>query len=531
MAFRAGAVGEEVHGGRARRAARPGSYAIFLLLFAALVFLSHAALMKLPYYWDEAGQFVPAALDVAHDGAWIPHSTLPNVHPPAVPIYLAEAWKLIGFQPASTRAAMLLVGSFALLAAFLLAIELLRNAAGMPAFLAVALLAASPLFFAQSMLAQLDAPAMLFTTLALLFFLQERMLPAVAVCTALVLVKETGIVVPLVFFLWLCRERRWHHAILFTAPAAALAVWLLVLKNSTGFWMGNPGFLRYNLLYPLHPVRVAVAFLRRIYYLGFASFHWIGTAAIVYAWRKRAVFANRAWHVAWWMVGAHVAMLSVLGGATLERYLLPVMPIVYTGMAAALSVFSRKARVAASLALLAGVAASNFINPPYPFAYENNLAFTDFVKLQADAADYLQHWYPGARVTTVWPMTMELARPELGFVQQKMAVEALPNLSGRLLGRLDWSGVEVLVVFSRNWDPPYSLMHIRPILEFWKRFYGYIPNASMAEIRALAPFPGEAHFERHGQWVDIYVNPRVPHFRFGGRGLGKVARFARRVSM
>src|SRR5712691_9915312 len=44
--------------------------------------------IHLPYlkllFWDELGQFIPAALDLYHDGAWVPHSTLPNVHPPGL---------------------------------------------------------------------------------------------------------------------------------------------------------------------------------------------------------------------------------------------------------------------------------------------------------------------------------------------------------------------------------------------------------------------------------------------------------------
>ena len=56
---------------------------------ALFVLLSHATFLKLPFFWDELGQFVPAALDIFRDGAWIPHSTVPNVHPPGVMAYLA----------------------------------------------------------------------------------------------------------------------------------------------------------------------------------------------------------------------------------------------------------------------------------------------------------------------------------------------------------------------------------------------------------------------------------------------------------
>src|SRR5580693_4292185 len=124
----------------ASRRVPPESYGILFLLFASVLFLSHAPWLGLPYYWDEAGQFIPAALDVLHGGAFVAHSTTPNIHPPALATYLAAVWSLVGYRPESTRCAMLLLAAFGLLVSLLLAIELLQEARGMPAFLATALL-------------------------------------------------------------------------------------------------------------------------------------------------------------------------------------------------------------------------------------------------------------------------------------------------------------------------------------------------------------------------------------------------------
>jgi 4-amino-4-deoxy-L-arabinose transferase-like glycosyltransferase len=496
--------------GKTRRPIRPGAYVVFFLFFAAIVFLSHLPLVSLPYFWDEAGQFIPAARDILAGGHWIPQSVAPNIHPPAVMGYLAGVWRLAGYRPVSTRFAMLLLASFAVLAAFLLAIELSREARGSPAFLAACLLCASPLFFAQAVLAQLDAPAMLFTTLALLFFLQDRIRFSAAACVALVLVKETGVVVPLTFALWLAHERRWRDAAHFAVPALALAGWILALWAKTGHWAGNSDFVSYNLLYPASPIRLAVTFLRRLYYLFVADLHWVGSIAVVYAWRGSRLFQSRSWRVAWLLVAVHVAMLTLLGGAVLERYLLPVVPILYSAMAAGLSLYRPAPQMICSLALVAGLAACNFLNPPYPFPYENNLAFTDFLKLQSEAADYLAGWYPDTGVDTVWPLTAELSHPELGFVDRGRGVRTLPDLAPKTLESIDWSKVRVLVAFSQRWDPRFSLLRLAPVVRFWRRFFGYAPNATSEEARMRVPFPLVAHFERHGQWVDIFVNPALP---------------------
>ncbi len=497
--------------GLPHRRVRVQTYVFFLSLFALVLFLSHIPLIGLNYFWDEVDNYIPAALDIYHSGALVPHSVIPMIHPPGVMAYLAGFWRLAGYHPASTRSAMLLLASFGMLAAFLLAIELAREAPrGAPAFLAAGLLWCSPVFFAQSMMANLDAPAMVFTTLALLLFLQDRIRACAAVCVVLVLMKETGLVVPLVFFVWLARERRWRDAAWFAAPAVAMAAWLTTLFLATGSWGGSPGFAQYNLFFPLHPVRLLVALSRRIYSLFFASFQWIGAFAILFVWRTSYLFRSRSWRVAWWMTGAHVVLVSMLGGAVLTRYLLPIVPIVYAAMAIGLAHFPKWPQRICGAALLAGLAASNFINPPYQFPYEDNLAFVDFVKLQSSGTAFLDRWFGEARVTTVWPLNRELTRPELGFVSRKMEVQTLRNLTPQTLEPVDWQNVQVFVAFSRTWDPEFSFNHFAPLRRFWQRFYGFTPNYTSDALRAHVPFPLVAHFGRRGQWLDIYVNPRTP---------------------
>jgi 4-amino-4-deoxy-L-arabinose transferase-like glycosyltransferase len=490
-----------------RRSVRPQSYAWIFLLFAAVIVPAHFWMVRLPYFWDEAGQFVPAGLDLLHDGSWIPHSTTPNIHPPGLPAYLAGVWRVAGFHAASTRIGMLLLASLGALAAFLLAIELTRDAKGTPAFLAAMLLCISPVFYAQAVMAQLDMPAMLFTTVALLLFLQNHFRAAAGVCVALVLFKETGAIVPMVLGAWLVKERRWRDAVWFALPLVAIAGWVAILARRTGSWAGNADFAHYNVLVPLAPGRMLITLPRRLYFVLIANFHWAGTAAAIVAWRTSRLFRSRAWQIAGLVTAAHVLLFTVVGGAVLNRYLLPVLPIVFAAMAAALSVLPRWWRIGATAVLAAGLAASNFVNPPYPFPFEENVSFADFVRLHAEAADYIAHWYPNPVVHTAWPMTDELSRPELGYVPRKFRVQTLPNFSVETIGALDWGTVEILVVFSRDWDPPFNLARIGPMPKLWERIYGFVPAAREEEARSRVPFAAEASFTRRGQWVDVYVNP------------------------
>jgi hypothetical protein len=64
--------------------------------FAALILL-HLPLLRLPYFWDEAGYYIPAALDFYRSWALIPRTTLPEGHTPLVMVYLGLSWRFLGY--------------------------------------------------------------------------------------------------------------------------------------------------------------------------------------------------------------------------------------------------------------------------------------------------------------------------------------------------------------------------------------------------------------------------------------------------
>ncbi len=99
----------------------------YALIFTFL-FVTHAPLLRLPYFWDEAGYFIPAARDLLLTGSLIPHTTLSNAHPPLVMLWLAFWWKFSAFTPAVTRTAMLLIAAFALLGLWRLARDVANEA-------------------------------------------------------------------------------------------------------------------------------------------------------------------------------------------------------------------------------------------------------------------------------------------------------------------------------------------------------------------------------------------------------------------
>jgi hypothetical protein len=474
--------------------------------FAAVFYFAHFPYLHLPYFWDELGQFVPAALDILRDGAWIPHSTVPNSHPPEVMAYLALVWRALGYSIAATRSAMLALGCCGLIFTFLLTSELDLDFA--PAAIATLFLALDPLFFTQAMMAQLDMPAMLFTVLALILFLNDRHTAAAAACTALVLAKETGAIVPLIFggILFFDRERS-RYALYYVAPFAALAIWFLALWRGTGHLFGDSGFTQYNTWYSLNPVRATLSVLRRFYYLFIDDFRFVGSLAILVAWRRERLFTTRAWKIVWAIVAAHILLVSLLGGAGLERYVLPILPLIYAAMARAFAVLDPAKRAIGVAAMAVGLLAGLFLNPPFPMPFENSLAMADFVVLHRTAAQFLERAYPEKPIYTAWPLTQALRNPDFGYVDRKLTAVETSDLHVSTLNAIDPARVDVLVLYSRTWEPRWGVLRWPLARDFLHRYYEYEPSMTSANVRRHFGLVPVQRWTQRGQWIEIYARP------------------------
>ena len=238
---------------------------------------------RVPYYWDEAGYYIPAAWDFFRTGSLIPITTLTNAHPPLPSIYLALWWKASGFLPEVTREAVLLVAALGLLAVWRLAMRLVGVA--VCAFWTVLLTALYPIWFAQSSLAHADIFAAACTLWGLVFALPEhdrKPWAAALWFSAAALSKETAIAIPLTLAAvslveaFRTQQARANPAVrrrllLETAWLSScvlpLIAWYAWHYAKTGFLFGNPEFLRYNAQANLSPVRFLAAFGHRILHL------------------------------------------------------------------------------------------------------------------------------------------------------------------------------------------------------------------------------------------------------------------------
>ena len=485
---------------------RAGTYGFFFLAFVALVFVSHAAFFDFPYYWDEAGFYIPAAWDLHEHGSLIPTSTTPNAHPPGLRLWLAGVWKLTGSSIMATRAAMLLWASAGLLLTFMLAIRVCAGLPGAPAFGPVVLLAASPLYFMQSALAQPEVPAMVCGLAALLAFLRGWFAVSALACVALVLCKETGVVFPLVlgYFAWR-QQRRWTPVAWFALPMLVLAAWLGFLWTKTGHPFGDAAFSEYNAAYNLHPARFAVALSRRFYTLLIENFHWLGLMALGHAWWKRRFFVASPWPLLAALTAGHVLMVSAFGGAVLERYLVPVLPLFYVAVAASWSLFSARARWMHQGAMTAGLLAGLWWNPPYPFPFENNLAARDQALLFRQAAGLVDALRGERVLATAWPLSAALRDPRLGYVARRHDVREVANFRPDVVRASQIRPFEVFILYTREWDPAGNWLRFGWVERAWRWIYGYRAQMTVEECSAWLGVPPWVTYEQRGQRLDVFV--------------------------
>jgi len=525
---------------------RLNSLFIFALLFSAL-FLLHAPLLRLPYFWDEAGYYVPAARDLLLTGSLIPHSTASDAHPPLVMAWLALWWKLSGYTPAVTRTAMLLVAAFALLAVFRLA----RRVANLRVAVAsTALTALYPVFFAQSSMAHADMAAAALLLWAILFHVEHLRVRSVITFCLAVLAKETAVVVPVAIALWelwwWVQRRRGRGSqfapppprlldacVLALAPAITLAAWFAYHYARTGYVFGNPEFFRYNFGATLHPLRIILALGKRLWQITAYMNLFLLTAAAAMAMfmapqsdgeqpRPRIALDVQAIFAV--VIAAQVAFDSLAGGATAARYLLASLPLVVIVCVSTIWRRTRQWRVILGI-VAAGFVLAWFVNPPYPFALEDNLAYRDYVLLHKRAASLVaahQAGESGKRVLTAWPATDELAHPYLGYTAAPIPVVAVKDFSVPQLlpAARDTSQYDMALLFSTKYRPAHDIFRGFAWWQRWQtRYFGYHQDVP-PEIAAQIFGPGGRIIfdeSRNGQWVALVAIERSENARLADR--------------
>ncbi len=513
----------------------PHLWPLFLVFFAAITLL-HATLLRLPYFWDEGGYYIPAALDFFETGTLIPQSTVTNAHPPLPSLLLAAWWHIAGFHILSTRLLVCLIAAVALLGVYRLAGQLAGTAVAITTTLLTALY---PVWFAQSTLAHADIFAAAFTLWALAIYLPNllpsgregpaphRDLALTALLFSLAaLSKETAIITPLALAAWeavqsLLQRPSHHHPrwlAALSAPLLPLLSWYAYHFHKTGFIFGNPEFLRYNATANLDVHRLALCLWHRVLHLTVHMNMFVPvacTAAVLFLPATRPRLPKPVLTAIGIVLLANLLEFSILGGALLTRYLLPLYPLILL-----LCVVEWHRRLPAtspvilSLTALSAVAflCGTWINPPYAFAPEDNLVYRDMIVLHQRAIAFLEQHYPAATVLTAWPATSELARPEIGYTRHSFRVTAIQNFAVEQIQQAatDPGSYDTAFLFSTKWDPPPGKVNLGRANEPTDaRYFDFHHDLHPAEAAALLHGQVVWQASRGGEWAAILHFPRI----------------------
>ena len=495
----------------------------------------HAPLLRLPFIWDEAGYYIPAAHDLFLTGSWIPQSTVSNAHPPLVLAWLALCWKVLGYSILAARTAMLAVAAFTLTGLYRLAERANNRSVAIGTVLLTGLY---PVFFAQSSLAHMDLAVAGLTFWGLRTYLDDQRWATLFWFALAALAKETAILAPFALAAWegagfLFRSDKLQKLRLFPEPdftrmaglaaaAIPLSLWFAYHYSKMGFVFGNPEFFRYNVQATTHPVRIVFALLGRLWQTFIYMGLWAVTLLTIFAMSRPALpsapsrsdpkdgsetrtrIAIPIQMVFAVVILAYVGALSVVGGAVLSRYMLPIVPLVI------LIGVSTLWRRLASWKLLVGALTVLFMvnwfwNPLYTFPFEDNLAYRDYVQLHQAGANYLEARYPDARILTAWPASDELNRTWLGYVHQPMRLVRMENFSLEPVQAAAASSApyDVALVFSTKYEPKFNVASWPPWVRLRTRFFDYhrdLPPEVLAQMLGARIVMQE---HRGAQWIAV----------------------------
>jgi hypothetical protein len=394
-----------------------------------------------------------------------------------------------------------------------------------------------PVWFAQSTLAHADLFAAAATLWALNFALlpnpTRRQLWAAAIWFGFAaLAKETAILTPLaltLFGVWRAarsqpseRRNEIAESAILLVPLIPLALWFAYHRARTGFIFGNPEYLRYNATATLTPLRVLVAFGHRLLQLTGHMNLFVPVLFMVAAMlldplqeddglsRTRIPWPSQA--KIYVVLLANALGFSVLGGALLTRYLLPMYPLV---LLLAVSTMRRRVHYWYAFCLLSAAAfvLGIFINPPYRFAPEDNLAYRDVILLHQQAIRQIALHARDTTVLTAWPASDELRKPELGYIRKPIRTTEIDNFSSEELAKAaaQQDKFSSALVFSTKYDPPqlpWNLGSRNQAID--EKYFGFHHDLSPDEAAKLLCGSVLWHDERDGQWAAVLQFDRRP---------------------
>ena len=296
-------------------------------------------------------------------------------------------------------------------------------------------------------------------------------------------------------------------------PLLPLILWYAFHHHVTGFTFGNPEFLRYNATANLSPVRILLSLWHRLVHLFFHMDMWVPVACTlailpIKPEPSKPSLSRKTLTALAFIVAANAIAFSILGGALLTRYLLPMYPLILLVCVAS---WRSRLKPWPALAALsaAGFLAALFLNPPYSFAPEDNLTYRDFITLHQRAIRLIDHDFPYATVLTAWPATTELEHPDLGYTNRPIRITPINNFSLAEIQKAaqDPGSFDTALIFSTKWVPPGNRL-TRRTEQSDSKYFDFHRDLSPEEIAQMLHGQVVWQAQSHGEWAAILRFPR-----------------------
>jgi hypothetical protein len=407
------------------------------LLFLLLLLAAKANVLSAPYHWDVMGYVMPSA-QAFFDTGQLSSLTGISGHPPLFFVLLAVFWKVFGQSIVVSHALVLIFGALCLTASFVLTEKLYswKEAVGV-----VTLLFFNQLFFAQVGTVYLSVPLMCLAVISLHFYLRQKLWLYLISASAMLMIKETSVVVLLAVILFEIFQRlfqriSWKAALkrllILSLPLCSLVLWSFYHWQKAGWFINKDLIVNKDRLLNLFQVNFARHLI----------FDWTGENVNRANWVVFLVLivfivsqaAKRKSLRTEWLLLLIVVLNILFFSYTddLPRYFLVIYPFFYILGARAFVVLFAKWKsknIVSSALILAFVILSVFNywgkRTTDGWRLESNMEYLDLVRVCRSASSFIESGYGEHKIVTTFPLNFALLNPRYGYVSEPLSLISL----------------------------------------------------------------------------------------------------------
>lgn len=417
-------------------------FRIIFVLLVVLFFVLKLDVCSLPYHWDELGVYSQAALYMYdHTPSLLP-GDIPDVlsrgHPLLFMFIYACFFKLFGTSVIGVHVFTVLISILFIVISYRLAERFFSSEIALAASF---LLVVQPLFFAQSVFVLPEIMLGVFALLSIYYYLDKKLWLAAFWASLALLTKETAIVLPLVmvvmeglkFFRKDITGKQLSSALLIIfIPYYVFGIFIVIQRIQNGWFF-----------YPYHTGFISFApgniYYRLMGYLKFllvsqGRFTWLIVFLIsipVIIFRDKISF--RTWITNGWrelssQTFVNLTLLVYIAGIIgysalnfpLQRYILLIYPILTIFVVSIVFGFAKDKKIVAYATLLLFGFINIFFMRSSDKMVENDMAYTDLLKIQQDISQYFDSPEMTKKaITADFPITPGFFDTRLGYVNQK----------------------------------------------------------------------------------------------------------------